>query len=61
MTILNKKIWFKVNKKPVGMGRAVELKEPYDKEKRQTKIVKVGKESRIGTYNYNVYVRRKGM
>lgn len=52
----SKKLWYKANRKPVGLGRAVEIKEAH--RDREVIIVRV-KEGRFGDL-YDVYVRRKG-
>lgn len=52
----SKKLFYKANKKPVGLGRAAEIKENH--RNREVRVVRV-KSGRFGD-TYNVYVRRKG-
>ena len=48
---------FKVNKKPVGLGRAVELKEKNPRKR----VVKLSGKRKSEMNKYNVYQERKGM
>jgi len=52
----SKKIYYKANKKPVGLGRATEIKENH--RDREVHIVRI-KSGHFGNA-YNVYIRRKG-
>ena len=56
MVQYDKKLWYKANRKPVGLGRAVELRENHPDA--VVDIIKVGKADRHGFFKYNVYVRR---